>query len=157
VDHKLVETRPKVLRGVGSLIDLPGDEDGGMFGLRRALELPLTPAEKLARALLHAPVAEKAAKCRRGRPDSKWRKVLPPFVAQIMRTAPRFSGRQIAEHLLEDAEGPQLGRKQNISRKTIENMLTVSRKLAQTGEPLDVDIKALEALWPDLVGPSPRS
>jgi hypothetical protein len=41
-----------VVRGVRSLIDLPGDEDGGMFGLRRALEPPLMPPEKLARVLL---------------------------------------------------------------------------------------------------------
>jgi hypothetical protein len=143
---------------VRSLIDLPGDQDGGMFGLRRALEPPLTPAEKLARALLHARLLGKGktATRGRGRRPVEWRKVLLPFIAWTMRMAPQWSNRKLAEYLLTDADGPHLNKEQNISQKTVENWLVGTRKLAESGEPLEgaVDIKALEALWPQLVATS---
>jgi hypothetical protein len=142
------------------LIDLPGDEDGGMFGLRRALEPPLTPAEKLARALLHARLLSKGKTERRGRgrAPAEWRKVLLPFIAETMRIAPQLSNRKLAEYLLTDADGPRLEKEWNISQKTIENWLVGARRLAESGEALDdaVDIKSLEALWPQLVATSKR-
>lgn len=142
------------------MIDLPGDEDGSMFGLRQALEPPLTPAEKLARALLHARLLgkDKTARRGRGRAPVEWRRVLAAFIAEAMRDAPHFTNRTIAQFLLDDAEGPRLEKERNISQKTIENWLVGARRLAESGEQLDgaVDLKALEALWPQLVATSKR-
>jgi hypothetical protein len=157
--RNLLPLGSKVPCGVRSLIDLPGDQDGGMFGLRR-IEPPLTPAEKLARALLHARLLGKGKTATRGRGRGpvEWRKVLLPFIAWTMRMAPQLSNRKLAEYLLTDADGPHLNKEQNISQKTVENWLVGTRKLAESGEPLEgaVDIKALEALWPQLVATSKR-
>lgn len=141
------------------MIDLPGDEDGGMFGLRRALETRLTPAEKLATALLHVRLLGKGKTATRGRGRApvEWRRVLAAFIAQTMRDAPHITNRMLAQFLLDDADGPRLEKERNISQKTIENWLVDARRLAESGEPLDdVDIKALEAVWPQLIATSQR-
>jgi hypothetical protein len=68
-----------------------------------------------------------------------------------MRIAPQISSREIAKYLLDEDDGPSLRGKYGVTtREAVENWLSTARKLAQSGEPLDVGINSLRELWPQV-------
>ena len=111
--------------------ELPGDPEGGMFGLRRALESgPSQQPSDVHRKLIAALLSRLRSPRVKGRPKSRWRSELRPIVAQVLREFPNATNAELARVFFDDPEGPNLNKTAGItSILTIQNWLTEIRRL----------------------------
>jgi hypothetical protein len=111
--------------------ELPGDPEGGMFGLRRALESgPSQQPSDVHRKLVAALLSRLRSPRVKGRPKSHWRSELRPIVAQVLREFPNATNAELARIFFDDPEGPNLNKTAGItSILTIQNWLTEIRRL----------------------------
>jgi hypothetical protein len=111
--------------------ELPGDPEGGMFGLRRALESgPSQQPSDVHRKLVAALLSRLRKRAVKGRPKSRWRSELRPIVFYVLRYHPDATNAEIARVFYDDPEGPNLKKTAGItSVLTIQNWLTEIRRL----------------------------
>lgn len=107
--------------------EIPGDAEGGMFGLRRVLEdgpPPKAPADRsrLVAALITARLRKRP---RRGAPPKAWRSEMRPVVRFVLDYFPKATNAEIARALHTEC----LFKEANVTTRTIENWLSVVRKL----------------------------
>jgi hypothetical protein len=110
--------------------ELPDDPEGGMFGLRPALESGPSPQPSDVHSKLVVALMSRLRNSRKGRPTSRWRSELRPIVAQVLRDFPNATNAELARVFFDDPEGPNLNKTANItSVLTIQNWLTEIRRL----------------------------
>jgi cytochrome P450 len=113
--------------------EFPGDPEGGMFGLRPAIEQgspPRAPGERNeAHERLVAALMARLRK-RRGRRPANWRSDLRPVVAYVLKYSPKATNAEIAREIhtcLKEADGKKPW--PLVSLRTLQNWLTEVRKL----------------------------
>src|ERR1700722_12248921 len=110
--------------------EFPGDPEGGMFGLRPAIEQGPPPRAHGERNEAHKRlVAALMARKRRGRRPANWRSDLRPVVAYVLKYPPKATNGEIASEIYTCLEEDGKKRWPVVSLRTIQNWLTEVRKL----------------------------
>lgn len=105
--------------------ELPGDPEGGMFGLRRAVENGPPPKPEAHARLAAALTAAMLRKKRRGRRPANWRSEMRRVVWTVLDYFPNATSAHIARLL----HAKCLSKEASITVRTIENWVGQVRKL----------------------------